>query len=185
MPHRLSHDVEEERRVFHVALTRCSASVTLICGDEPSPFLSELNEVAPARPNPVPDGPTDPGRSPRSQADDSGGLFLGSSEPEAAPSAPTGDVSGARARKPRPEPPSDPRDAALFESLRSWRRERSKADGVPAYVVFPDAVLIALATQHPRNEAELLAVPGIGPAKLASYGTDALVIISEHTQRPE
>ena len=181
MPHRLSHDVEEERRVFHVALTRCSESVTLMCGDEPSPFLQELSEAAPPRPDPAPDGPADPGRSERSHTDDSGGLFSGSSGAAAAPSAPTGDASGARAHQPRPEPPSDPRDAALFEALRAWRRERSKADGVPAYVVFPDAVLIALATQHPRNEAQLLAVPGIGPAKLASYGADALEIIAQHT----
>ncbi|WP_419865244.1 ATP-dependent DNA helicase UvrD2 [Candidatus Poriferisodalis sp.] len=180
MPHRLSHDVEEERRVFHVALTRCSESVTLICGDEPSPFLPELSELAPPRRDPALNGPTEPSRSERSQSDDSGGLFSGSSDPEAGSSAPTGNASGARARKPRPEPPSDPRDAALFEALRNWRRERSKADGVPAYVVFPDAVLIALATQRPRTDAELLAVPGIGPAKLASYGTDALAIITGH-----
>ena len=180
MPHRLSHDVEEERRVFHVALTRCSASVTLVCGDEPSPFLPELSELGPPRPDSALDEPVEPSRSQRSHTDDSGGLFSGSSDPAAGSSAPTGGASGARARKPRPEPPSDPRDAALFEALRNWRRERSKADGVPAYVVFPDAVLIALATQRPDTDAELLAVPGIGPAKLASYGTDALAIIAEH-----
>ena len=178
MPHRLSHDHEEERRVFHVALTRCSESVTLICGDEPSPFLSELRKMAPPRPDPAPPGepagssPVSPSR--QSPSVDAAGLFSGSGGAAAGSSARAG------SRKSKPEPPTDPSDVAIFEALRTWRRERSKADGVPAYVVFPDAVLIRLATQHPRNEAELLAVPGIGPAKLAAYGAEALAIIAEH-----
>ncbi len=178
MPHRLSHDVEEERRVFHVALTRCAESVTLICGEPPSPFLAELSERAPPSPYTAPDESKPLDRSARGKPS---GLFSEPGGPTEDSSATGGATSRAGARKPRPEPPTDARDAALFEALRAWRRERSKADGVPAYVVFPDAVLIALATQHPRNEAELLAVPGIGPAKLASYGTDALAIIAEHT----
>lgn len=178
MPHRLSHDVEEERRVFHVALTRCSASVTLICGDEPSPFLPELSELAPPRPDPALDGPIEPSRSQRSETDDAGGLCSGSTDPQAESSAPTPNASSARARAPRPAPPSDPGDAALFEALRGWRRERSKADGVPAYVVFPDTVLIALATQRPRTHAELLAVPGIGPTKLERYGDDIVALLA-------
>lgn len=177
MPHRLSHDDEEERRVFHVALTRCSESVTLICGDEPSPFLSELRKMAPPRPDPTPGEPA--GSSPvspsrQSPSVDAAGLFPGPGGAAAGSSARTG------SRQSKPEPPTDLSDVAIFEALRAWRRERSKTDGVPAYVVFPDAVLIRLATQHPRNEAELLAVPGIGPAKLAAYGAEALAIIAEH-----
>ena len=178
MPHRLSHDVEEERRVFHVALTRCSESVTLICGDEPSPFLPELRKMAPPRPDPAPGEPaglsaSSPSR--QSPSGDAAGLFSGSGGAAVGSSTRTG------SRQSKPEPPTDPSDAAIFEALRAWRRERSKTDGVPAYVVFPDAVLIRLATQHPRNEAELLAVSGIGPAKLAAYGAEALALIAEHT----
>ena len=44
LPHRLATDVEEERRVFHVALTRCSSSVQVVAGDAPSPFVAELSE---------------------------------------------------------------------------------------------------------------------------------------------
>jgi hypothetical protein len=46
MPHRLSADVEEERRVFHVGLTRCSSSVTVVAGraDDACPFVAELAE---------------------------------------------------------------------------------------------------------------------------------------------
>jgi DNA helicase-2/ATP-dependent DNA helicase PcrA len=47
-PHRLADDVEEERRIFHVAITRASASVVVL-GDAaaPSPFLAELAGTAP------------------------------------------------------------------------------------------------------------------------------------------
>ena len=46
-PHRLSTDVEEERRIFHVALTRCQQSVTIVAdADAPSLFLDELGEPA-------------------------------------------------------------------------------------------------------------------------------------------
>jgi ATP-dependent DNA helicase RecQ len=44
------------------------------------------------------------------------------------------------------------------------------SESVPAFVVFGDAVLRELATRKPRNEQELLEVPGVGPAKLARYG---------------
>ena len=181
MPHRLAHDLEEERRIFHVALTRCSESVTLVCDDTATPFLVELRELAPPLPETAPD---EANGQAGLQRDVPAGLFSepsGHAAASAASAASADSTSRSATRKPRPEPPTDARDAALFEALRAWRRERSKADGVPAYVVFPDAVLIALATQHPSNEAELLAVPGIGPAKLASYGADALAIIAEHT----
>jgi len=51
LPHRLSEDVEEERRIFHVALTRCRSSVSIIPGSPPSPFLLELD--APGVPAPA------------------------------------------------------------------------------------------------------------------------------------
>ena len=51
VPHRLAVDLEEERRIFHVGLTRASASVYVVAGDPPSPFLAELaEEWSPARP---------------------------------------------------------------------------------------------------------------------------------------
>ncbi len=178
MPHRLSHDVEEERRVFHVALTRCSESVTLISGDEPSLFLSEVRKMAPPRSDPAPD---ESSRSPQPQPSEPGsaaGLISESSGSAARSSARTANRSRDGARKPRLEPPTDPGDAALFEALRAWRRERSKTDSVPAYVVFPDAVLIALATRRPRSDAEMLAVPGIGPTKLERYRDDVVALLA-------
>ena len=174
MPHRLAHDLEEERRVFHVALTRCSESVTLVCGEQPSPFLPELDELAP----PPPAVPVDVGAGSQGDAALAGAPGSNASA-DSTTLAGMGEPSAPR-RKSKPQPPTDPSDKALFEALRVWRRERSQADGVPAYVVSADAVLIALSTQRPSNDAELLAVPGIGPAKLESYGAEFLALIAEH-----
>ena len=190
MPHRLAHDIEEERRVFHVALTRCAASVTFISDDPPSPFLAELKELAPplsVEPEPAlavgtlqaSGGGAGSGGGAESGAGPGSG---GRAEPgdRTAPAALPGTGAQPAARRQKPQPPTDPRDLALFEALRAWRLQRSRADGVPAYVVSADAVLIALATQRPGTDAELLAVPGIGPAKLASYGAEMLALIAEH-----
>lgn len=60
------------------------------------------------------------------------------------------------------EPEMAPDDAALFEQLREWRRER--ADGKPAYTVCADAALRSIAVRRPASEAALLDVKGVGPA---------------------
>src|SRR5207249_2089749 len=61
-------------------------------------------------------------------------------------------------------------DGALFQRLRALRRALADAEGVPAYIVFSDAVLARMAAERPTDEAGLLAVAGVGPAKLARYG---------------
>src|SRR6266511_3720308 len=72
-------------------------------------------------------------------------------------------------------------DGPLVDALRAWRKERAKADGVPAYVVFNDRTLFALADRQPRSRGELLAVEGIGPTKLDQYGDELLAMLaSEH-----
>ena len=58
MPHRLADDVEEERRVFHVALTRCRCSATIVSGRSPSPFLVELALPGAPPPHVLTPGPT-------------------------------------------------------------------------------------------------------------------------------
>lgn len=65
-------------------------------------------------------------------------------------------------------------DAEVFGSLRAWRAERAREDNVPAYIVFTDATLMAIAEAMPETEADLLSIPGIGPAKLERYGGDVL-----------
>ncbi|HET8527685.1 MAG TPA: ATP-dependent DNA helicase UvrD2 [Gaiellaceae bacterium] len=61
-----------------------------------------------------------------------------------------------------------------FEALKAWRLERARADDVPAYVVFSNATLTEIAARRPRTLAELAAVSGVGPAKLAKYGEEVL-----------
>ena len=48
---------------------------------------------------------------------------------------------------------------------------------MPAYVVATDATLAAVAERRPRTEVELLAVPGIGPAKVTKYGDEILATV--------
>jgi len=70
-----------------------------------------------------------------------------------------------------------PVDEALLERLRSWRREEATRRGVPAYVVFHDKTLTAIASHRPSTLSSLSGVPGIGPAKLDAYGSAILALI--------
>jgi ATP-dependent DNA helicase RecQ len=70
-------------------------------------------------------------------------------------------------------------DQALFEALRAWRGRTAKARGVPAYVVFADATLAAVAAARPASEGALASVKGIGPAKLEAYGAELLAIVRD------
>lgn len=72
--------------------------------------------------------------------------------------------------------PSD-YDEELFERLRSWRSGRAGAQKVPAYVVFTDATLTAIAESRPYSVPELVAVPGIGQRKLDLYGEAVLALV--------
>jgi DNA helicase-2/ATP-dependent DNA helicase PcrA len=65
-------------------------------------------------------------------------------------------------------------DEALYERLRSWRLERAKAEHLPAFCVFTDATLSALAEVRPADPAALVRIPGIGTAKAAKYGAEVL-----------
>ena len=62
----------------------------------------------------------------------------------------------------------------LFERLRAWRSETAASASVPAYVVFTDATLQAIAESRPASLRELAALPGIGARKLELYGEDVL-----------
>ena len=70
-------------------------------------------------------------------------------------------------------------DEPLLAKLIDWRRERARADGVPAYVVADNKTLAAIASRRPADEVALLAVPGIGQRKIAMYGDEILGIITD------
>ncbi len=63
-----------------------------------------------------------------------------------------------------------PERPELFERLRMVRKRLADAEGVPAYIVFSDAVLRQMAARVPRTRAEMLALSGVGPVKLDRYG---------------
>jgi DNA helicase-2/ATP-dependent DNA helicase PcrA len=78
----------------------------------------------------------------------------------------------------RVDAPIDGRDRRLLEALQAWRRDRAKADVVPAYVVAHDATLVAIAEARPRTIAALQRVRGMGPVKLERYGPEILAIVA-------
>jgi len=68
-------------------------------------------------------------------------------------------------------------DEELYLRLKDWRGERAKERSVPAYVVFTDATLTAIAEQRPADVAALVAIPGIGTAKLERYGDEVIRLV--------
>ena len=59
-------------------------------------------------------------------------------------------------------------------------KAEADAAGVPAFVVFTDATLLAVAEQVPANRDDLAGIGGIGPAKLARYGDGLLEVLTRH-----
>nr|WP_156876562.1 DNA helicase RecQ [Microbacterium luticocti] len=73
-----------------------------------------------------------------------------------------------------------PADRDLFEALRAWRAGVAKEQGVPAYIVFGDATLRALAEHRPATPADLDGITGIGAKKREAYGDAVLAVIAAH-----
>ncbi|MBL7259138.1 DNA helicase RecQ [Paractinoplanes lichenicola] len=67
-----------------------------------------------------------------------------------------------------------PADASTFERLRAWRASVAKEQGMPAYVIFHDATLRAIAALNPKSLGELGTVSGVGQGKLAKFGQAVL-----------
>ncbi|TMF73112.1 MAG: ATP-dependent DNA helicase RecQ, partial [Chloroflexi bacterium] len=63
------------------------------------------------------------------------------------------------------------------DRLRRWRLETARAASVPAYVVFHDSTLNAIAAARPASLADLLRVPGVGDSKLRKYGEEVLQVL--------
>jgi DNA helicase-2/ATP-dependent DNA helicase PcrA len=69
-------------------------------------------------------------------------------------------------------------DDPLYAALRAWRTVRAREDGVPAYIVFHDQTLAAIAEMKPPSAAALRRVKGVGPAKIDTYGDEILELVS-------
>ncbi len=94
-------------------------------------------------------------------------------------SRPQGGGSGKRSRV-----VPESADAATFGRLRTWRKKQAEAQGVPAYVVFSDATLVAIADQAPGDSAALARVPGVGPTKLERYAAPVLAVLAGEDPEP-
>ncbi|MTH99685.1 DNA helicase RecQ [Roseibium sp. RKSG952] len=72
----------------------------------------------------------------------------------------------------------DPEDRILFDRLRRLRTEIARENGVPPYLVFPDATLAGMAQARPVNEDALLRISGVGQSKLEKYGEEFLDLVN-------
>ena len=72
----------------------------------------------------------------------------------------------------------EPAQAELFEALRTWRAVEAREQGVPAYIVFGDATLRAVAVARPARLGDLDGITGIGAKKLEAYGEALLAVVA-------
>jgi ATP-dependent DNA helicase RecQ len=67
---------------------------------------------------------------------------------------------------------------ASFMALKAWRAEVAKAHNLPAYVIFHDATLAAIAQSAPQSLQDLQGISGMGERKLAAYGAAVLEVVA-------
>ena len=72
-----------------------------------------------------------------------------------------------------------------YEALKAWRAEVAKAHNLPAYVIFHDATLAAIAQAQPHDLAALQGIAGIGVKKLEAYGHEVLRVVTQLETNPE
>lgn len=91
--------------------------------------------------------------------------------------APAGKVNADKRKVPVEIP-----DTALAQELKTWRFERAKEIGKPAFVIFSNAALAGIAHLRPTTLTELIEVPGVGPSKLNAYGEEIISIVQSHLE---
>jgi DNA helicase-2/ATP-dependent DNA helicase PcrA len=153
----------EERRLLFVAITRAEVRLELslarlrtlgtrVVNRQRSPWLAPIEEAG-------------------------GGGRPAEAAPRRGPAAARARLDQARDRLATGDDPTDPE---LLAALVEWRRNLARASGVPAYVIFHDTTLRAVAEQRPSDRDSLLALPGIGPVKVERHGDAVLDLVRRH-----
>lgn len=161
-PHRLGDDVEGERRVFHVALTRATTQVAVLVDSEaPSRFVAELDGSAQ--------------RTARTTRSTPAARADRADQTRRSDRAPSGPAS----RSPTGAAPD-----RVEAALREWRSATARSGGVPAYVVLNDRDLLGIAASRPSSLAALARCRGVGSVRLERYGDEILAVIERAGAAP-
>ncbi len=172
-------EIEEERRLFYVALTRARDLLTVTWSAARTPGARGSRRASRFLDGVLthPDAPrTSPGAGPRRTGRRSATVYAECRV------CGQGLVSPRDQRRGRHEGCPSSAGEGLLSALRSWRREQASLRGTPAYAILTDAALEAVAERAPRSEQELLEVPGIGPAKVAQHGAALLDLLGSETR---
>ncbi|MGH9244353.1 MAG: ATP-dependent DNA helicase UvrD2 [Acidimicrobiales bacterium] len=170
---RTADELAEEGRLFYVAITRAEDELALswaelrtfgtrTTGRSPSPYLDDIEPVLAAM------------RAGEEPADWREHLERERRRLRGAEGRPS---RGGRPKTPAPSEVA-PADRELFDALRRWRAEAARAANVPAYVVFHDTTLRAIAGARPASPTELLAVAGVGKVKASRFGDAVLLLVA-------
>jgi DNA helicase-2/ATP-dependent DNA helicase PcrA len=172
MPHAAAKgpgDIAEERRLAYVAITRARRHLWISWsarrrgprgGDNARTRSRFLDQIA---------------RSAKERPPDRAGT-AGKPTPPHTPASIPADGAPSKSRARLTLPLDDP----LVVALRQWRSDRATADEVPAFVVFSDSTLLAIAESCPTSATDLTSVKGIGPTKQERYGAEIVAICNEH-----
>ncbi|MEU1296689.1 ATP-dependent DNA helicase UvrD2 [Streptomyces sp. NPDC005840] len=177
--------IEEERRLLYVGVTRArerlhvswalSRSPGGRAGRRPSRFLDGLR-------------PGSTGAAGRAASGGPGGVERGfTTRPDAVPRRTRRTVARCRVcgrtltdagemKLMRCDDCPSDMDEGLYERLREWRAVQARRSGQPAFCVFTDRTLMAIAEAVPDAGGELARIPGVGARKLQRYGADVLAI---------
>ena len=86
-------------------------------------------------------------------------------------------------RREKAKPTYSSAQGALWEALRKKRRELAEEQGVPPYVIFHDATLMAMMEYAPRNLEQMANISGVGERKLEAYGQQFLDVLLEYADQ--